>query len=134
MYNKNVLRNEERRILEENMSSFAHIVELASPVFGEAFLQNGYLYYYDGATVTFLPERIKGEADRESLRETIKQIAEMRRPRDIIVWGHAKDRSAYKIDGYEIYYQKEIPFISRWNTIGKTHGGSNGCSRPSNRH
>ena len=94
--------------ISQGMSNFSHIPELNSPIFGEPFLDNGYIYYFDGSTLTFFPERIGKKTNIESIKKTIIKIADIHQPEGIVIWGEIPDYFDIKLKGYETCCNKKI--------------------------
>jgi hypothetical protein len=94
--------------ISQGMSSFSHIPEINSPVFGEPFLDNGYIYYFDGSTLTFFPQRIAQKTDIESIKKTIIKIADIYQPKGIVIWGETPNSFEIKLKGYETHCNRKI--------------------------
>ena len=103
-----MLNQKEINEISQGMSSFSHIPELNSPIFGEPFLDNGYIYYFDGLTLTFFPERIGQKTDIESIKKTVIKITNIHQPEEIVIWGETPNYFEIEFKGYETHCNRKI--------------------------
>ena len=94
--------------ISQGMSNFFHIPEINSPIFGEPFLDNGYIYYFDGSTLTFITERIKEKTDIESIKKAIIKITALHQPEGIAIWGEVPNYFDIKLKRYETHCNRKI--------------------------
>ena len=118
--------------ISRGMSSFSHIPEINSPIFGEPFLDNGYIYYFDGLTLTFFPERIGQKTDIESIKKTAIKITDIHQPEGIVIWGEVSDYFEIEFKGYETHCNRKIDmqktemrFFNKYLLSGKANNAIN---------
>jgi len=92
--------------ISRHMSNFFHISELNSPVFGEPFFDDGYIYYFDGAVLTFMTERVNLKTDAKSVSRSLSEAVRVHRPEGVILWGEVPEKLDVRLEGYDVVCQK----------------------------
>lgn len=97
-----MLNSKEEKLIRENARNFYHVVSCNAHLFGEPFLENNYLYYFDGSVVTMISPRIKSETDKASINETIENIIAKHSPDNLIFWGETPTLDINNQKGYKV--------------------------------
>ena len=111
-----MLNTKEEKLISENVKSFDHLIDCNSHIFGEPFLENDYLYYFDGKIATLITPRIKGVINNANANDTIKKIITKHDPENLLFWGEVPKLEIKKQKGYQLYneeldqYKKEFVF------------------------
>lgn len=102
----------EEKIINANVCNYYHLIDCNTHIFGEPFLKDSYLYYFDGEVVTVISLRLGEQIDKNSLNSVIKKIIKKHSPENIILWG---ETPTTEIDGQEGYKlsQKDIDLFRR---------------------
>ena len=114
-----MLTKAEEKFIQENMTNFYHLAGCNTHVFGEPFLINGYVYYFDGAVVTLIVPRLKGEVTKNSLDQVMAEILKKHAPDNLIFWGETplldfKQPAGYKLEKEEIdLFKRELVFKTK---------------------
>jgi len=102
-----MLTEKEQAFILKNSTNWYHLVDCNAHLFGEPFIEDNYVYYFDGRIVTFIPNRISEKADLASINLTIKKIADLHNPDNLIVWGEVPSKEI-DLEGYKSH-KREIP-------------------------
>jgi hypothetical protein len=113
-----MLTEKEQEFILKNATNWYHLVDANSHLFGEPFLEDNYVYYFDGFIVTFIPNRLETKADSESINRAIEKIAKKHDPDNLIVWGEVPskeiDLAGYKSSKREIpIWKNEMRFRTK---------------------
>lgn len=106
----------EQKRIRENTRNFYHIVRANAHLFGEPFLENDFLYYFDGEVATLVTPRIEGEITTDNINATIAGIVKKLSPQNLIVWGEIPTTDIYEQSGYQLQksdlalWKREIVF------------------------
>lgn len=89
-----MLSEEEQKYIRENTTRFDHLFETMDFIFGEPFLYNDFIYYFDSKTVFVCVEKVGAKSTTPEevyglLREILKRHQEAE---NIIVSGHTDEK------------------------------------------
>jgi len=105
-----------KKKINANVCNYYHLIDCNTHMFGEPFLEDNYLYYFDGEVVTVISLRLGKQIDKNNLNSVIKKIIKKHSPRNIIFWG---ETSTTEIDEQKDYklnkktndlFQRELIF------------------------
>jgi hypothetical protein len=111
-----MITSEEKQFIDDNLVNYYHLVDYNSHFFGEPFLSNKYLYYFDGLVATIVPPRLGADMDQKTIDDLIGSIIKLHAPENIIFWGETpvldfKDQAGYKLNKRNInLYKRELVF------------------------
>ena len=108
----------EEKIINANVCDYYHLIDCNTHIFGEPFLEDNYLYYFDGEVVTIVSPRLGKEIDKNSLNNVIKKVIEKHFPQNIIFWGETPTTEIDNQKGYKL--SKEIMDSFRRELVFKT--------------
>ena len=107
-----MINSEEEKTINANVCNYYHLVDCNTHIFGEPFLEDNYLYYFDGEVITIISLRLEKQIDKNSLNDLIKKIIKKHSPQNIILWGETSTIEIDKQKGYK-FYKKDIDLFRR---------------------
>jgi hypothetical protein len=111
-----MLTEKDQDFVLKNATNWFHLIDCNSTFFGEPFLKDGYIYYFDGRVVTLIPERIGKKTDSKSINDVLASISIEKNPERIIVWGETPTK---EID--LLGYKSEKTESPIWKTEMRFH-------------
>lgn len=105
-----MLTKKEELKIRNNAHNYYHVVECNAHVFGEPFLEDGYLYYYDGFVITIISQRLEGVSDQDNLNGIVAYVAKKHDPENIILWGEMPNVDILNQKGYKLSSEKLEPW------------------------
>ena len=105
-----MINSQEEKIINANIKNYYHLIDCNTHIFGEPFLDDGYLYYFDGEVVTLISPRLKGEISKKSLNNIIEKIIKKHSPDNLIFWGETPTLEIDKQENYKLYKEIIAPF------------------------
>ncbi len=105
-----MLSSQEEKNVNGNVRDFYHVISCNASIFGEPFLENDYLYYFDGEVATLVSPRIKGDIDKASLNSTIQKIITKHSPVNLIFWGETPTIEIKNQEGYKLKKKITDPY------------------------
>ena len=60
-----MLSKKEKQFIDDNISNYYHLIDYNSQFFGEPFLNDNYLFYFDGSIVTIVSPRLEKKMKRK---------------------------------------------------------------------
>ncbi|MCK5475517.1 MAG: hypothetical protein KAI71_02965 [Candidatus Pacebacteria bacterium] len=107
-----MIDSEEEKIINANVCNYYHLVDCNTHIFGEPFLEDNYLYYFDGKVITIISLRSEKQMDKDSLNDLIKKIIKKHSPQNIIFWGETPITEIDEQKGYK-FSKKDIDLFRR---------------------
>jgi hypothetical protein len=111
-----MINSEEEKIISSNTTNYYHLVNCNTHVFGEPFLEDDFLYYFDGDVVTLLSRRLTGETNKDIINKVIAKIIKKHSPKNLIFWGVTTTLEINEQEDYKLHkkisesYKKEFIF------------------------
>lgn len=107
-----MLSKSEEKLINLNVRDYYHVISCNTHLFGEPFLEGGYLYYFDGEIVTLITPMIKGEITSKNLNATVASVIKKRLPQNLIIWGETPTTDIHKQKEYKLH-KKDIELWKR---------------------
>ena len=107
-----MINAKEEKIINANVCNYYHLIDCNTHIFGEPFLEDNYLYYFDGEVITVISLRLGKQIDKNILNSVIKKIIKKHSPENIILWGETPTTEIDEQEGYKLS-QKDIDLFRR---------------------
>ena len=107
-----MINAKEEKIINANVCDYYHLIDCNTHIFGEPFLEDNYLYYFDGEVVTIISLRLGKQIDKNSLNSVIKKIIKKHSPQNIIFRGETPTTEIDEQKGYKLS-KKDIDLFRR---------------------
>lgn len=104
-----MLTKNDENLINKNCHHFYQLVGYNSHVFGEPYLFDGYLYYFDGEVATLITHKAEGLVTEESLNKAIAHIAAKHNPENLMIWGELPELKVKPLKGYKKKERKINP-------------------------
>ncbi|NMC36158.1 hypothetical protein GYA49_03880, partial [Candidatus Beckwithbacteria bacterium] len=111
-----MLSSSEEKFIRNNISNYYQVISCNTHLFGEPFLENNFLYYFDGTVITLISPRMAGETTESAINQTIKKILAKHNPQNLIFWGESPTLTIASVSTYHLdkkvlqSYQRELVF------------------------
>ena len=105
-----MINSKGEKLINENICDYYHLIDCNTHIFGEPFLEDNYLYYFDGEVITIISLRLGKEIDKKSLNNVIGKAIKKHNPQNVIFWGETPTLKIDEQEGYKLSKEINKPY------------------------